>query len=943
MFPKNIRQRFFVLNRQRLGRVRESVRPRQRVFLDILPLLFHINHPLLPGFSGTNTPCGISNYSPTVTALRAGQGISKGFAYKKWTPLTPAIYGLFLMGSSGTIAQSSESDFDIWICCRPKLPRIDRERLQAKSALIEAWAASLGMEVHFFLVDEEEIKEGHFEALSKISSGSAQRYLLLDEFYRTGLWVAGRLPLWWLIPPEDEADYDSLVQQLSRKHLLCANDYIDFGGIPQLPVAEFSSAALWQFNKAIDSPYKSLLKLLLMECYASEYPTIDLLCQRYKRAVYGGQTRLDELDPYVMMLHKVEAYLQRRGETERLELARCCFYFKANEPLSQPARAGYPSWRRQLLQAMTASWGWDQARLLQLDSRSSWKIPEVMGERQRLVEQLTYGYRQLSYYVGTQATQAPQTQRDLYILGRKLYAALGRKRGKIEYTNLEISTKLGEEWLSFCQLDQANSPAGWALYRGRISPRDSGIALKHGDNVIELLAWAYFNGLINHSTHLAAYAKNSMPTLLELQALQARLQEIFPPACLHGHPLGLDSYAVPPAIERVIVFINIGVDPMAHLTRQGIHLTSTRADPLSYGGARENLALSLDMVILSSWKEVLISPYKGDQGILDCLNEYLRWAPLSQNQPPPPLTAGCYSTSHGRHIAERLEILFQDIVSCYYYNYPSHTRYILGIGQYYFILWIENDSLYSDKLPSIEALLEALGSPQPIFTPVVWDRHLSHCTFLDRLFETNLPGQIQCSYRLQGKGIEFFILDEHGSLFHQTYPETEAEILLEHYSRFLEAAAERLNLGPSSREGNTTVDKVVYYRLCQSKREDWLLERIHPRPAPQPSPHLQVQLLGDALSLDNAFTIFYGKQEFSTFKDGADLYQKAARHILQQRTNHKKRPIYITELDFSPAPRNRQAPPRLQTIHLLNYKRAIENKLNQALAEIISNEDFRFH
>ncbi|ADE16588.1 Adenylate cyclase [Nitrosococcus halophilus Nc 4] len=936
LLHKDIRQRFFALNRHRLGRVRESLRPRQRVFLDALPLLFHTNHPLLPGFSGTRTPCGISNYSPPVTAIRAGQSISKGFSYKKWTPPIHPIYGLFLMGSSGTVAQSKQSDFDIWVCCRPGLPPTDRKILQDKSTLIEAWAANLGIEVHFFLVDEEEIREGHFESLSRSSSGSAQRYLLLDEFYRTGLLVAGRSPLWWLIPPEYELHYENLVQELSRKHLLRTNDYLDFGGIPQLPAAEFSSAALWQLNKAIDSPYKSLLKLLLMECYASEYPHIDLLCRHYKRAVYAGKTNLDELDPYVMMLHKVETYLQHRGETERLELARCCFYFKANEPLSRPGRADRPAWRRQLLRMLSASWGWDQARLLQLDSRSEWKSPQVMKERQRLVDQLTHSYRQLSHYVGTQAKQTPQTQRDLHILGRKLYAAFGRKTGKIEYINLEISSNLREEWLSLYQLDQPNSPAGWILYQGRFTPGDhGGTALKHGHNVTELLVWAYFNGLISHATHLAAYSKNGMPKPVELQALQAQLQKLFPHPGLHGQTL--DNYTIPPTIERAVVFINVGIDPMAHRTRQGIHLTSTQADPLSYGGARENLALSLEMVLLSSWKEVLVIPYRGSQGILDCLSEYLRWAPLSEGQPPPALTTGCYSTSHGRHIAERIEILFQNIVSCYYQNYPPHTRYVLGIGQDYFILWFENDSLYTEKWPSREALLKALGRPQPIFTPVVLDRHLSHWAFLHRLFEANLPGQVQCFYRTQSKGTELFILDERGSLFHQIYPETNAKTLLAHYSRFLDTTVERLNLTLSPGHHNIIVDKAVYYRLRQSNHGPWILERMQPAPPPQPSTYFQVQVLGDVLGNDKIFTVFCDNREFSAFEYGADLYREVAHHILRQRSDHEPYPIYITDLDLSPALLDRESLGSIQTVHLLNYKRVIEDQLNQALAELTSD------
>ena len=45
-----VRKRFLAINRERLRRTQEALRYRTRDFLDLLPLLFHVNHALLPGF-----------------------------------------------------------------------------------------------------------------------------------------------------------------------------------------------------------------------------------------------------------------------------------------------------------------------------------------------------------------------------------------------------------------------------------------------------------------------------------------------------------------------------------------------------------------------------------------------------------------------------------------------------------------------------------------------------------------------------------------------------------------------------------------------------------------------------------------------------------------------------------------------------------------------------
>jgi adenylate cyclase class 1 len=64
-------KRFGMVNRERLRRVVESLSARQREFIELLPLLFHINHPLLPGYIGRDAPFGISDYTPTAASLRA--------------------------------------------------------------------------------------------------------------------------------------------------------------------------------------------------------------------------------------------------------------------------------------------------------------------------------------------------------------------------------------------------------------------------------------------------------------------------------------------------------------------------------------------------------------------------------------------------------------------------------------------------------------------------------------------------------------------------------------------------------------------------------------------------------------------------------------------------------------------------------------------------------
>jgi len=341
-----LKKRFLALNRDRLMRIRDDLRPRHQDVLDILPLLFHSNHPAFPGYVSKSTPVGISDYSPPQQTLDAGKQLVRSFAHKRRALLQFDIYSIFLMGSSGTIAYSSKSDFDIWLCHRPDLNTIQLAELQQKAMLIEQWAESMDLEVHFFMMNADTFKRGQDVALSVESSGSAQHHLLLEEFYRTGLLLAGRYPIWWLVPHDQEANYDAYTQHLKKRRYIKENETIDFGGLPQAPAEEFFGAALWQLYKGIDSPYKAALKLMLMEVYADEYPNVDLLSQRFKKVIHAGETSLAKLDPYIMLYKKLEEYLLNNDEDKnRLELVRRCFYFKVNEKLSTSSPSRQENWR----------------------------------------------------------------------------------------------------------------------------------------------------------------------------------------------------------------------------------------------------------------------------------------------------------------------------------------------------------------------------------------------------------------------------------------------------------------------------------------------------------------------------------------------------------------------------------------------------------------------
>lgn len=128
-----LRTRFLKVNQGRLARAMEGLSARQQLVLNLLPLFFHVNHPLLPGYVSGATPAGLSNYEPDPQALAEAQRLTRSFSYKPrhGNPPRP-IHGLFLMGSLGTLAQADQSDMDVWVCHAADLSETELAELQKK-------------------------------------------------------------------------------------------------------------------------------------------------------------------------------------------------------------------------------------------------------------------------------------------------------------------------------------------------------------------------------------------------------------------------------------------------------------------------------------------------------------------------------------------------------------------------------------------------------------------------------------------------------------------------------------------------------------------------------------------------------------------------------------------------------------------------------------------
>ncbi|WP_075183415.1 class I adenylate cyclase [Pantoea sp. 1.19] len=797
LYIETLKQRLDAINQLRVDRALAVMGPTAQQVYHLLPLFLHHHHPLMPGYLDGNVPHGISFFtSDDIQREYLASLPEKPFAYSSAATFgEPPITGVYSMGSTSSVGQNSTSDLDIWVCHHSWLDNDERLALQKKCHLLTRWCASQGVEVSFFLIDENRFRHNESGSLGGEDCGSTQHMLLLDEFYRTAVRMAGKRLLWSMVPGEEEENYDDYVMSLYAQGVLTPNEWLDLGGLGTLSAEEYFGASLWQLYKSIDSPYKAVLKTLLLEAYSWEYPNAQLLAMEIKQCLHDGEIVSYGLDPYCMMLERVTAYLTNSGDEARLDLVRRCFYMKVREKLSLP---GEPrGWRAEILHQLVQEWGWSAEKLAILDSRPEWKIERVREAHNELLDAMMQSYRNLIRFARRNNLSVSASPQDIGVLTRKLYAAFEALPGKVTLVNPQITPDLSEPHLTFIHVPggRANR-AGWYLYNQ--APDMASIIshqpLEYNRYLNKLVAWAWFNGLLTANTHLHIKG-SSVVDLPRLEELVSDVSHHFPVRLPAPTPKALYS---PCEIRHLAIIVNLEYDPTVAFRNQVVHFDFRKLDVFSFGQQQQCLVGSVDLLYRNSWNEVRTLHFNGEQAMIEALKTIL--GKMHQDAAPPDaVEVFCYSQHLRGLIRTRVQQLVGECIDLRLSSTrqePGRFKAVRVAGQ----TW----GLFFERLSvSVQKLENAVE-----FYGAISNNKLHGLSIKVEANQTRLPsvvngyaseGIIQFFFEdtLDDRGFNIYILDESNRVEVYHHCEGSKEELVRDVSRFYSSSHDRFTFGTS--------------------------------------------------------------------------------------------------------------------------------------------------
>lgn len=813
-----------------------------KIVFQLLSSLLHYNHPKLPGFiKDINIPSGIFNYTPS---LHTQHKLTEQFAvdFDELIECSQnrscSISALYSMGSTASIGQTNTSDLDVWICLESQLTNEQKLFLKKKAELIELWAISLGVELNLFVVDVNRFKQAHFDCLTDQNSGSAQHMLLLDEFYRSAQWLSGKFILWFAIPNQFEfagveyPNYEKFTQILHNEKVINCDDWIDFGPLSDMSKNEYFGGCLWQLFKSIDYPFKSLMKMILFESYSlsennKSNAYFPFLAFDVKTKIQNGDlSDCYYLDSYSMLYEKVANYLSNKQDLERLNLINSCFYLKTGLVVDDEAPKqkfifsdkNGAEWKSAILNQYLQRWDWSINDCKHFDQIDQWNILQLRQMDDEFLKSIMTSYKNLLDFSRQEIVDSSIEPKDVSILSRKLYASFEESQDKIRLIHNPYNINVTEPNLSFIHAKKSHiNKRGWYLFNCELSA-DSIIGQKPIEfqpQLIQLLAWCYFNGLYTETTTLFTNDKlvNAHKLRTVLSVLSTFKKSVHTELVEH-------ALSSPAEITELVVFVNAEYDLDQWLNNLDRDIDEKTVDVLNFGRKEQCLIKEIDVVYRNSWNELKHLHYKDDYALLKALQQLLRKM-TKESDIPENIKVVSLSTTLKNEIEQTVtQYIDKGIKSRLLSHQMDTAKFMpLRIHGHSWYLFFERFDVSSHEIKNKLALFDAI-STNKMKGNITKESKVS-----DELPSSIDPvvseGVIQFFFEDTQKGFDLYILDEHNHVEIYRNCNTNKDAMVADVTQFYILTHDRV--------GNGSVNRVnfnlpQFYQLSNNHSAQQMIE-----------------------------------------------------------------------------------------------------------------------
>lgn len=774
--------------------------PHIKRVLNTIPFLFCVNNEKIPGYVKDSVPLGVTSIPLDEDTKRFIKGkfpnIRTDEVFSK-----PFVEMMALMGSVGTIAYNKKSDFDYWVCInKDSVSEAEYLSFRKKVDLIQRWAESeINLPVHLFVNDIDAVKHNIYDEDEDEAFGSAIGALLKDEFFRSSIIVAGKIPFWWVVPQfTQDSEYEALFEKLTEEE---KKDYIDLGNLYRISKEDFMGAALFQIIKSLGNPFKSILKLGVLEKYLTVKEDEPLICQKVKTNVHRGNITNTILDSYLMMFREVYEYYDAKLEDKSLLLIlRQNLYLKIDPQLSKYTTlkdSRSIPYKVEEMFRYTKEWNWTPEFIRDLDNFDNWDFNKVMKFWDSVQKFMLLSYQKISTQFPTMNLQNKISASDFTLLSRKIKSHFSRETDKIE-NFVSFKDTPSESILYIEPVNQGIREIEWRLYKRNSAETKSFIAttVKSDSNLVKLLAWSALNGVydpkFSRLTIQSGYTRINQNLVLEMLNQLASFSS--------GNAIKIkNNYILKPAFSlRNFIILNFN-QVKADSIQQFSHLYQN-----SWGESYIKEYSSIDDLA-----RILVSIIKDGYVLKKPFDEY-----CSVYAPEPYLK------------------LYKDIISVFKEAYSTlvenssdaTVRYIGKLGTSFFVMTRTKGEFEAGLYPNLIRLATSLSlKPKKEVSFTITDCDDTSLSILNKILPLADKNGISIFYEIKGDFVFAYLFNENGNLFIFHKPKQLCEQCISYLYAYSKAAAKKIKeadkftlLGPD----RVKVRSLIYDRTGKLQIKD---------------------------------------------------------------------------------------------------------------------------
>lgn len=841
--------RFFrAHNHERLHRLIELGSPRHGLIVQLLPLLFHINSKLLPGYINDDVPAGLIDYQPDKQTLDKAQELEKLFKHRNRPLRRYPLRGLYLINPQGWLQPSAKPHYQLWLLHSDKLTDEQLPLLQQKLQAVADWANASGLKLNIKLLSETDL------STRKLAEWEA------DLLYSCGVVLAGSVPYWWLTTPQEDQNYADAVTALQSQRLLSQVTCVDFGKAAPSQLERQSQLACHTLNTSLQHGSDWLPLLYFWTSLQSKSATP--LSALYKRQIYQQEKSFLAYDiNYLKLLE-----LEQEGEHQ---YAREAFYLASRELLSKPVKQAVYPWRRSFIEGLVEHWGWQHDTLKQLDHDSfatrTALFQRIRQSAEALLQQLLELNRQHSLKLDSQ----------LSALHKRYQLRFHPAADAIDCLPQAMRPATNSERL---YLQRFHNHSDWLLSLQSLQNASQKALFRH-DNLLHVLAWAVTNHILSPTNWLSVTDQQQQVTTKTVVEIS---QQLFR-APLADSDLITDTARLSESesVERVIFISNLEQQPNDTLTQQGLQLSSKQNDPLNYTSFKQSLVMSIDGILQSSHGQWHSFSFNGDNTSLELLVCLLNWQPATLSESD--ISSWCPTPIFGQSITHRLVSLVAQVCR-HYQQFPQSGRLLLNLaGSPFSLQWHEQAEYI--KRPAAQDIWQALAANHSTYIANVLDNHLDSDGLLNYLLRQQSANRISVFIYLEQHTIICYLLDELGNLVRQQFQHLTESTLIAHLHKFL-----------AEIKVTNNVAQLRFYRLSRD-RQGW--QRL-PLAAPaQTRGYLPIIVTMSTPALNAECEVVCGQHHFNGKADDLALFKQIHQLVLNLRQQTHYYPIYLNSLIFA--------------------------------------------